>query len=188
MKDYNKALQSFSQALLSKNPHLQSESHYNLGNTLYQRGEAEKSDEKKLTNWEGALQHYQETLKAAPQNQNAKDNYEYVKKKIEELKQKQEQEKQQQKDKQDQQQPPQQDQQQQQDEQQAAPSPTPPIEPSEAAKKAKADADKAVLARQYQKALRIMTDQLRVDQTVHFYADYIRRLEDINGIKNTANP
>ncbi|MBA3607631.1 MAG: VWA domain-containing protein [Chthoniobacterales bacterium] len=89
MKDYNKALQSFSQALLSKNPHLQSESHYNLGNTLYQRGEAEKSDEKKLTNWEGALQHYEETLKAEPQNKNAKDNYEYVKKKIEELKKKQ---------------------------------------------------------------------------------------------------
>jgi Ca-activated chloride channel family protein len=91
MKDYNKALQSFSQALLSKNPHLQSESHYNLGNTLYQRGEAEKSDAKKLTNWEGALQHYQETLKAEPQNKNAKDNYEFVKKKIEELKKKQEQ-------------------------------------------------------------------------------------------------
>ena len=91
MKDYNKALQSFSQALLSKNPHLQSESHYNLGNTLYQRGEAEKSDAKKLTNWEGALQHYEETLKAEPQNKNAKDNYEFVKKKIEELKKKQEQ-------------------------------------------------------------------------------------------------
>jgi Ca-activated chloride channel homolog len=91
MKDYNKALQSFSQALLSKNPHLQSESHYNLGNTLYERGEAEKSDAKKLTNWEGALQHYQETLKAEPQNKNAKDNYEFVKKKIEELKKKQEQ-------------------------------------------------------------------------------------------------
>ncbi|MBA3649961.1 MAG: VWA domain-containing protein [Chthoniobacterales bacterium] len=91
MKDYNEALQSFSQALLSKNPHLQSESHYNLGNTLYQRGEAEKSDEKKLKNWEGALQHYQETLKAEPQNKNAKDNYEFVKKKIEELKKKQEQ-------------------------------------------------------------------------------------------------
>ncbi|CAN5486591.1 hypothetical protein BH18VER2_BH18VER2_10170 [soil metagenome] len=90
MKDYNKALQSFSQALLSKNPHLQSESHYNLGNTLYQRGEAEKSDEKKLTNWEEALKHYEETLKAEPQNKNAKDNYEYVKKKIEELKKKQE--------------------------------------------------------------------------------------------------
>ena len=91
MKDYNKALQSFSQALLSKDPHLQSESHYNLGNTLYERGEAEKSDAKKLTNWEGALPHYEETLKAEPQNKNAKDNYEYVKKKIEELKKKQEQ-------------------------------------------------------------------------------------------------
>jgi Ca-activated chloride channel homolog len=91
MKDYNKALQSFSQALLSKNSHLQSESHYNLGNTLYERGEAEKSDATKLTNWEGALQHYQETLKAEPQNKNAKDNYEFVKKKIEELKKKQEQ-------------------------------------------------------------------------------------------------
>ena len=42
MKDYNKALESFSQALLSKDPELQSSSHYNLGNTLYQRGEAQK--------------------------------------------------------------------------------------------------------------------------------------------------
>jgi Ca-activated chloride channel family protein len=91
MQDYNKALQSFSQALLSPNPHLQSEANYNLGNTLYERGEAEKSDEKKLTNWESALQHYTETLKAEPQNKNAKDNYDYVKKKIEELKKKQEQ-------------------------------------------------------------------------------------------------
>ena len=89
MNDYNKALQAFSQALLSKNPQLQAESHYNLGNTLYQRGEAEKSDEKKLSNWESALPHYQETLKTEPQNQRAKDNYEYVKKKIEELKKKQ---------------------------------------------------------------------------------------------------
>ena len=91
MQDYNKALQSFSQALLSQNQHLQSESHYNLGNTLYERGEAEKSDAKKLTDWENALQHYEQTLKAEPQNKNAKENYEYVKKKIDELKKKQEQ-------------------------------------------------------------------------------------------------
>ena len=55
MKDYKKALESFSQALLSKDPGLQSSSHYNLGNTLYQRGEAEKGDEKKLTDWTNAL-------------------------------------------------------------------------------------------------------------------------------------
>jgi Ca-activated chloride channel family protein len=91
MRDYDKALQSFSQALLSKNTQLQSASHYNLGNTLYERGAAEKTDAKKLTNWENALQHYQQTLKAEPQNKEAKDNYDYVKRKIDELKKKQEQ-------------------------------------------------------------------------------------------------
>jgi Ca-activated chloride channel family protein len=194
MKDYNKALQSFSQALLSQNPHLQAESHYNLGNTLYERGEAEKTDEKKLTNWESALQHYQETLKAEPQDKNAKDNYEYVKKKIEELKKKQENQQQQQQ--QDQKKNPQQQQQQKNQQNQsqdqnspgAPPTPTPPITPSEAAKKAKAEADRAVLGRQYGRALRIMTDLRRTDQTVNYYADYIRRLEEINGIQTPDNP
>ena len=195
MKDYNKALEAFSQALLSKNPRLQAESHYNLGNTLYQRGEAEKRDDKKLSNWESALQHYEETLKAEPQNQRARDNYEYVKKKIEELKKQQPQQQQQQQNQQQQQQqnqsqqsqPPPSPQQQQQDQNSsgAPPTPTPPIEPSEEARRAKAEADKAVMARRYKKALQIMTDRLRVDQTVQYYADYIRRLEEVNGITKT---
>jgi Ca-activated chloride channel homolog len=88
LKDYNKALESFSQALLSRDTGLQSKSHYNLGNTLYQRGEAEKSDEKKLSAWTNALDHYEQTLKVEPENKEAKENYEYVKKKIEELKNK----------------------------------------------------------------------------------------------------
>ena len=46
MKDYSKALESFSRALLSKDAGLQSKSHYNLGNTLYQRGDAGKAREK----------------------------------------------------------------------------------------------------------------------------------------------
>jgi len=88
MKDYKKALESFSQALLSTDSGLQSSSHYNLGNTLYQRGEEQPADEKKLTDWTNALQHYEETLKLQPQNKAAKDNYEFVKKKIEALKNK----------------------------------------------------------------------------------------------------
>jgi Ca-activated chloride channel homolog len=88
LKDYSKALESFSQALLSRDTGLQSKSHYNLGNTLYQRGEAQKSDEKKLSDWTNALNHYEETLKVEPQNKEAKENYEYVRKKIEELKNK----------------------------------------------------------------------------------------------------
>ncbi len=89
-KDYAKALQSFSQALLSPDQELQSNSHYNLGNTLYQRGEAQKQPAEKLQDWQNALQHYDETLKLEPQNKEAKENREFVEKKIEELKKEQE--------------------------------------------------------------------------------------------------
>nr|MBA3273694.1 VWA domain-containing protein [Chthoniobacterales bacterium] len=89
MKDYSKALQSFSQALLSPDQTLQARSHYNLGNTLYQRGETQKSSETKLTDWTNALQHYDQALKIDPDDKQAQENAEYVKKKIEELKQQQ---------------------------------------------------------------------------------------------------
>jgi Ca-activated chloride channel homolog len=164
LKDYNKALESFSQALLTPDIPLQSKGHYNLGNTLYQRGEVEKSDDKKLADWTNALDHYEQTLKLDSQNKEAKDNYEYVKRKIEELKNKKSQ--------------------QQQQSQQSKPQ---QIEPSEAAKKAKAEADKAVLQRKYQKALAIMAKQLAEDPTTAYYSDYIQRLRDINGIKKTDN-
>ena len=87
-EEYGKALESFSQALLSSDTGLQGKSHYNLGNTLYERGETQKSDDKKLSDWTNALEHYEQTLKLEPQNKEAKDNYDYVKKKIEELKNK----------------------------------------------------------------------------------------------------
>src|SRR6516225_1969048 len=126
LKDYNRALESFSQALLSLDTGLQGKGHYNLGNTLYQRGEAEKSDDKKLTDWTNALSHYEQTLKIDPQDKDAKENYEYVKKKIEELKNKKSQQQQQpspspsspQKNKQNQQQNKQDQQQQQQNQNQ----------------------------------------------------------------------
>jgi len=85
-QEYGKALESFSQALLSPDTGLQGKSHYNLGNTLYERGETQKSDDKKLSDWTNALEHYEQTLKLEPQNKEAKDNYDYVKRKIEELK------------------------------------------------------------------------------------------------------
>jgi Ca-activated chloride channel family protein len=90
LRDYDNALQAFSQALLSSDTQLQSKGHYNLGNTLYQRGETQKGDQKKLSDWTDALKHYEETLKISPEDKEAKDNYEFVKKKIEELKKKKE--------------------------------------------------------------------------------------------------
>ncbi|MEO6872270.1 MAG: VWA domain-containing protein [Chthoniobacterales bacterium] len=184
MKDYNKAMESFSQALLSKSPQLQAASHYNLGNTLYERGDAEQAEDKKLTDWNGALQHYQETLKAEPKNQEAKDNYDYVKKKIEELKKKQEEKKDQQKQQQKK------NQQNKKDNKSSDQSgtPPPPVEPSEAAKRAKAEADKAVLAHRFEDALKIMNDQMAGDPTTHHYDDYIHRLEEINGIRKANTP
>src|SRR4029077_12806939 len=88
LKDYSRALESFSQALLSEDTALQSKGQYNLGNTLYQRGETQKSDDKKLSAWTNALDHNEETLKLEPQNKEAKENYDYVKRKIDELKNK----------------------------------------------------------------------------------------------------
>jgi Ca-activated chloride channel family protein len=173
LKDYSRAMESFSQALLSRDIGLQSKGHYNLGNTLYQRGETQKSDEKKLSDWTNALDHYEQTLKLDPQNKEAKDNYEYVKRKIEELKNKKQQQGQNQN----------QDQQQQGGQGQQK-----PVEPSEAAKKAKAEADKAVMQRKYAKALHIMNEQFNIDPTTAYYMDYIHRLQDINGIKRTDIP
>jgi hypothetical protein len=105
-------------------------------------------------------------MKLEPQDKEAKENEEFVRRKIAELKSK----------------PP------------SSPSSPPSSspqnvpEPSEAAKRAKAEADKAVLQRKYRNALTIMTNQLDVDPTVGYYADYIQRLRDINGIKKTDNP
>src|SRR5207248_911812 len=129
LKDYGKALESFSQALLSRDIGLQSKGHYNLGNTLYQRGETQKSDDKKLSDWTNALDHYDQTLKLDPQNNEAKENYDYVKRKSKELKNKkqeqtsptpspQQKDKQDKQNKQDQKQDQQQDQQDQQKQQQ----------------------------------------------------------------------
>ncbi len=89
MKDYAKALNSFSQALLTPDTDLQSKSHYNLGNTLYQRGDAQKKDDDKLKDWTNAVQHYEESLKITPDNRQTKENLEFVKRKIDELKEKQ---------------------------------------------------------------------------------------------------
>lgn len=166
MRNYDKAAEAFSEALLSNDAKMQGQSHFNLGNTLFRRGESLASDEKKLTDWTNALQHYEQTLKLDSNNREARDNYEFVKQKIEELKNKQRMS-------------------------QPSPSPSPPqkpVQPSEAAKRAKAQADKAVRQRDYREALAIMKKQLSIDTTTLYYTDYIQRLEAINGIKQSIIP
>ena len=87
MRDFNKAAEAFSQALLSNDGKIQESSHYNLGRTLEDRADMSRSDDEALTDLENAKTHYQDVLKLNPNNPAAKANLEEVKKKIERLKQ-----------------------------------------------------------------------------------------------------
>lgn len=87
MGDYNKALQSFSDSLLSSDPKLQENSHFNLGRTLEERADVDQSNDKALKDLTDAASHYESTLELNPNNEAAKANLEEVKKKIERLKQ-----------------------------------------------------------------------------------------------------
>lgn len=76
--DLDEALRAFSQALTSPDPQLRSKAEYNLGNTLFQRGSAQKNKDAKLQDWRNSQQHYEEALKVAPADANAKYNHDLV--------------------------------------------------------------------------------------------------------------
>ena len=87
MGDFNKALEWFSQSLLSKDKTLQQKSHYNIGRTLEERGDRAETNEKALGDLHNAQSHYEEAITLNPNDERAKANLEEVKKKIERLKQ-----------------------------------------------------------------------------------------------------
>ncbi len=104
-------------------PQNQERTYYNLGNTLYRLGQALQDPDKKKKLWQDAIKNYNLALPLNTNDFEARDNLAYVKQQLEELKQ----------------------QQKQQDKQQPK-----DLEPSEAAKEAKARADEAVKQRQVQ--------------------------------------
>jgi Ca-activated chloride channel family protein len=118
--DFATAAQQFEQALSSPERDLQQRAQYNLGNVYYRQGQAQREQAQEL--WKKAIKQYESAIAINPQDEDAKFNRDFVKKKLEEL-EKQQQEQQQQKQdqqKQDQQKDDRQkqDQQQQQQEQQ----------------------------------------------------------------------
>jgi Ca-activated chloride channel homolog len=117
-QQFEEAAKQFNATLASPDLKLQGLAYYNEGNALYHLGESNPDPKKRTEAWEKALQDYQSTAKLNPQDADAKFNYDFVKRKLEELKQQQQQSKQDksdQKKNQDQQQ--QQQNQQQQDQQ-----------------------------------------------------------------------
>ncbi len=110
-RQFDEAAKQFNATLTSPDLKLQGLAYYNEGNSLYHLGEGNPDPKQRTESWEKALQDYQSTMKLNPQDADAKHNYEFVKRRLEELKQQQQQQQNQQ-NKQDQNQN--QDQQQQQ--------------------------------------------------------------------------
>jgi Ca-activated chloride channel family protein len=154
---FDNAAKRFNDALNSPDLRLQQQAYYNRGNTLYQIGKNIPDLPKKIETWEKSLKDYQSALKLNVQDADAKFNLEFVKRKIEEAKQEQKQEED-----------------------------SKNTEPSEEAKKAKAEADKAVERREYAKALQIMETQLQKDPTTQYYSGYMKRLKDVNEAQDTT--
>ncbi len=116
------AAASFTEALKSEDLGLQEQSYYNLGNTLFKKGEELRQSDPGQTAklWQQALDAYEGSVKLNPQGKDSQENKALVSKKLEELeKQQGNQDKQQDKDKDknDQQQQEQQSEQSQQGEQ-----------------------------------------------------------------------
>jgi len=99
--EYSEAEEAFRGALETPDLGLQENTYYNLGNAQYEHGEAmRKVDTKKTIGlWEQALHSYDSALKLKT-TADAKHNYDFVKKKLEELKQQQQQKEQQDKNEQ----------------------------------------------------------------------------------------
>jgi Ca-activated chloride channel family protein len=111
-KNFEQAAKEFDAALAAPDLKLQELSYYNRGNARFWLGDQIQDPSKKTETWTGAMKDFESSLKLNPQDSDAKFNYQFVKKKLEELKQQQQQ--QQQQNKNDQKQDQNQDQQQQQ--------------------------------------------------------------------------
>jgi len=91
------ASQHFQDALASTDLKLQSDTFYNLGNTLFHLGEQAGEPNERQKSWENSLRSFEAAVKLAPQHTNAQHNLDYVRQRLDELKQQQQQQKQQQK-------------------------------------------------------------------------------------------
>jgi Ca-activated chloride channel family protein len=94
-RQYEEAVKQFGEALNTPDVNLQQQAYYNLGNALYYLGEGNPDPSKRSKTWEESMKDFQNTVKLNPQDGDAKFNYEFVKKRLEELKQQQQQQKQQ---------------------------------------------------------------------------------------------
>jgi Ca-activated chloride channel family protein len=96
-KNFEEAAKQFDEALNSPDLKLLQQSYYNRGNARYYLGESNPDPSRKTETWEEAVKDFDSAMQLSKQlntpDADAKFNYEFVKKKLEELKQQQQQQK-----------------------------------------------------------------------------------------------
>lgn len=90
-KSFDEAAKQFNDAIATPDLKLQSSAYYNHGNSMYRIGEALPDPTKRTEAWEKSLKDYELSMKLAPQDPDAKFNHDFVKQRLEELKQQQQQ-------------------------------------------------------------------------------------------------
>ncbi|MBN3037892.1 MAG: tetratricopeptide repeat protein [Candidatus Omnitrophica bacterium] len=100
-KDYKAAIGQFEKTLVAEDEAIEQKASYNIGNAKYKYGIGfEDSDlEQAIDLLEQSLRHYERAMELDAEDEDAKFNYEFVKKELERLKQKQQQQQQQQQQK-----------------------------------------------------------------------------------------
>jgi len=95
-QDFQQAITHTQKALLSEDPQLKARAHYNLGNALYRAGIAQenKDIQAAIQDLQQALSQYEGALKINDKDEDARYNYEFVKKELKRLEQKQQQQQQ----------------------------------------------------------------------------------------------
>jgi len=88
--DYPAAVEHFQQSFLGDDKIIQTKAHYNLGNSLYKSGVAKENTDLNaaVQSLEQALGYYEKVMAADQKDEDAKFNYEFVKKELERLKEK----------------------------------------------------------------------------------------------------
>ncbi len=88
-KDYDRAISGFGQALESNNVQEQSKAHRGLAHSLYDLGDRSLAKQPKfsLKAWRECVKHFEDSLKIDPENQEVKENRDFVKKRLDELQQ-----------------------------------------------------------------------------------------------------
>ena len=90
LKDYDRAVGAFSQALESGETQVQKQAHQGLAHSLYDQGDRSLAKQPKFTlkAWRDAVKHFDAILKMDPENKPVIENREFIKKRVVELQKK----------------------------------------------------------------------------------------------------